>query len=283
MELQELQRLINLPESPVLEFKRDLHLIYDEDGKVKRKHKDELIRDILALVNGNTVYAGETAHLIFGVDAENGRKDSCGLIGRTPTSKELIDIVNAVSDPPLADLICRIFMLEGKKVLVVIVPPSIHLHETKRKLETPNKEYSEHVVFMRRGDGIGIASAKERVAIQDLKRYRHSETYKVEPVAFGAVSGAIVGRGVASGLADMFKQSGNTKITIALAGSVLSSLFGGIVGYSYRSIIDFRRQIISFPAEWRPVVTAISIAISGAGTLGIHQMFRWIASRLRSK
>jgi hypothetical protein len=74
---EELRHLIDQPESPSLEFKRELHRIFDKDKNIKDRHRDEFIRDILSLANGNTTTAGEKAYLIIGVeddfDPDSGR------------------------------------------------------------------------------------------------------------------------------------------------------------------------------------------------------------------
>lgn len=41
---------------------------WGHDGNIKKRQRHELIKDILALVNGNANVAGETVYLIIGAD-----------------------------------------------------------------------------------------------------------------------------------------------------------------------------------------------------------------------
>jgi hypothetical protein len=176
MDQIKLRKLLSSPEGPNLEFKRYFHAIKHADPIVKGYQRDELIRDIVSLANNNTSTAGDNAYLIIGADDrldEDGKRQLFDVDKSLPDESKLLDIINPAIDPPLAQLICEWVEMDGKRLYVITIPPDGNLHETRRQLKTgENTYYSEHVVFIRHGEKIGIASAKERAAIQELRRKR---------------------------------------------------------------------------------------------------------------
>lgn len=199
---EELMRLINQAESPSLEFKRELHRIFDKDTNIKNRHRDEFIRDILSLANGNTTAAGEKAYLIIGVDDDfdpDAGRVIHGITGDVPTRRQILSIIRPASEPPVEDLICETVELESKTVLVITIFPSPHLHETTRPLNPiDGKSYSKYVIFIRSGDSIEIANTKERQAIQDVKAFRFANSMKANPMVVGGVVGSMVAGSVAN-------------------------------------------------------------------------------------
>jgi hypothetical protein len=67
---EKLKQLLRQNEGATLEFKREWYRLDDADGEAKKRQKDELIKDVLSLVNGNASVAGEEAHLVIGADDE---------------------------------------------------------------------------------------------------------------------------------------------------------------------------------------------------------------------
>lgn len=124
MTFEEIMQLINQAESPALEFKRELHRIFDTDGNIRSRQRDELIRDILALANGNTTTAGENAYLIFGVDdefdPESGR-NVVGVMGKLPSRREILSIIRRASEPPVEDIVCEQVEVEAKIIFVITI------------------------------------------------------------------------------------------------------------------------------------------------------------------
>jgi len=274
-----LERLIKQQESASLDFKRELHKIFDQNGTTKSGHRDELIRDILSLANGNTTTAGETAFLIFGIDEEvnsSGERVIYGVTERIPSAKDILSIIKPASAPPIEDILCELFEIDSKQIFVVTIFPSPYLHETTRKLKTSQKQYSEHVVFIRRGESIEIASAKERVAIQDLKKYRHDESNRIDPVIFGAINGAIVSGSITAAFTEISDQPKNRKNTLILASYILGFIVGGIIGNACKNIIRFKRDIRVIPAKWRPITVVVTVGIS----LGVSVIVRALLQRI---
>lgn len=192
MNVVKLQKLLRErePEDLKLDFKQKLHAIHHSDKKVQSEQWNELIKDILALANGNVGTAGQPGYLIIGVaDKLNqyGTRDLYDVGEVKITSTHILNKVNSACSPPLPNLYIKVIRLEGKRILVITIPPTPHLHETTKRLETPNKTiYQENTVFIRRKEGIGLASTAERQAIQIEKQnsihqkpQKHKETEDV--------------------------------------------------------------------------------------------------------
>ena len=56
--------LLAREEGSTLEFKRKPYAIYVEDAREKERQRGEMIKDLLALANGNAITAGDTVYLI---------------------------------------------------------------------------------------------------------------------------------------------------------------------------------------------------------------------------
>jgi len=170
----ELSQLIRQPEGLKLDFKRELYKINHSDGKVRSKHWDEFIKDILALVNGNVGVADQPAFLIIGVGDElraDGTRDLYDIGNIRVTHQEILDKVNSACYPPLPDIRCSTVEIAGNRILIVSVPSTPHLHETTRRLVTSGGPvYPESTVFVRRGEAIYPASEAERHAILSEKQ-----------------------------------------------------------------------------------------------------------------
>ena len=196
MDTKTLLELLRKKESPTLEFKQELYLLNDKNPETKKRQKNELIKDVLALANGNSITAGDEAYLIIGADNElnsDGERSLYDIGEHSITSKQILDIVNNACEPAIEDIICEQHKVDAKRLLVIIIPPNPHLHETILRLETPATIYSEHTVFVRHNEGVAIASQKEREAIIQLKHFRFSESSNPPADIFGAIIGGSMG------------------------------------------------------------------------------------------
>jgi Putative DNA-binding domain len=142
---------------------------------------------VIALTNGNSGTFGQDALLIVGVDDKpdsTGMRPLCDASHIQITSQQIMDRVNALCDPPIPEILCERVELSGKTILVIKVPPSPHLHETKDQFDIYkgsidsagklvnlklDKTYTAHTAFIRRGEGIFPATNAERIALQREK------------------------------------------------------------------------------------------------------------------
>ena len=246
MEAQQLRKLLGQDESATLEFKSEPYRIDHKDDKTKARQRDELIKDILALANGNSIIAGDTAYLIIGADdkkVDGGIRPIHDIGENILTARRILDIVNPACTPKLEDLDSEIVELDNKRLNVITINPNPHLFETTRRLEpsTTKGAFSEYVVFVRHNESIHVASGKERDAIAKLKRVRFNEARNPPPEPFGAIVGGTIGALTLRAAAEKIigKKEG-----ARAAGTIAGILFGGstgfMMGYTYRNIYENR-------------------------------------------
>lgn len=187
----ELRSIISQPEGLKLDFKREYKLSNQAPANPERQlwkqlidgQWEELIKDILALTNGNSGTARQKGLLIIGVD-DQLQSDGTRQLYDTSTlqlsQRQVIDKVNAACHPPVPNIEVDRVILDGNSILVISIPPSPHVHETTCRIE-PKKgnfsngtlvniqsgtSYSEHSVFIRHGESIQPASQAEREVLE---------------------------------------------------------------------------------------------------------------------
>lgn len=265
MDVEKLKQLLFQTERATLDFKREWYKIDDSNGETKKRQRSELIKDILALANGNAVVAGETAYLIIGADDQldegNGRR-LYSVSDPMPTAGQILQLVNAACDPPIEDLWCEAIDIDGHQLLVVTIPSSPYLYETTRKLETPSSTYTKHVVFVRHNEQIAVASAKERAAILALKQMRHSEMRKAPPVLFGAGVGALLIAPIAAKQLEENTEEPQNRMIGGLIGIGVGGFIGGVLGKIYKDLIEIK---IDWPhmSSAQRVLAVVTIASAG--------------------
>lgn len=147
-----------------------------------------MIKDVLALTNGNVGVAHQPAYLIIGADdtlqAEAMRVIGADDIVQGAVPRKLYDVgtapitrsrllskVNDACTPPLPDLACDLVEVSGQRLFVITIPPSPHLHQTTRRLDTSTQGgYPENTIFIRRGEDTRTATMDEVEAIRQDKR-----------------------------------------------------------------------------------------------------------------
>jgi hypothetical protein len=265
MKDEDLRRLLRQPEGPALEFKREWYKIDSLDSNIKGRQRDELIKDILALANGSPSTAGDKAYLIIGADEQRNYEGNRALydIGESPPDrKRILDIVSAASAPELEDIELEVVPLDGTRILVVTIPPSPYVYETTRELNGNKSKYNEYIVFIRRGEAIGIASAKERAAISKLKQIRFNELKNAPPVKFGAIVGAVIGGPLLITIAD--KVFGNTlgRTVGFIIGTFILGAFGAAIGLLYQESLSIRNSWQRIKPIGRILIILVLIAIA---------------------
>lgn len=167
MEQKELLELLKQKEGPKLEFKQEMYQIQKGDEN-RDFQKHEMIRDILALANGNPSHAWAEGHLIIGATDHfvNDRRELIGVTPQDNLESQIIQIVNDACNPKLSHLSCEYIDVDGVTLLVITIPRTPYIIETTKPLKTKGKrgedgrikeqEYSEHVVFVRLGESVTL-------------------------------------------------------------------------------------------------------------------------------
>jgi len=131
---KQLRDLISKQEGLKLDFKREYKLQSKPPDEVDQQQWkqivngqwEELIKDILALTNGNVGTAKDTAYLIIGADDKlrpDGKRELYDTSYLEITAQQILTKVNAACNPPIPDLHCEFIELEDRKIFVISIPP----------------------------------------------------------------------------------------------------------------------------------------------------------------
>ncbi|GAB1472017.1 hypothetical protein MASR2M66_28950 [Chloroflexota bacterium] len=178
MNPDELNTLIQLkePEGLKIDFKAKFYDINNSDNNIKERQWNELVKDILALANGNIGTVGQYGYLIIGIADKinsSGTRDVFDVTEIPVNQKQVLDKVNSFSKSQLPDLDIEPMLFQGKTIQIIKIPPTPYLYETSKPLVTSKTTYHENSVFIRRRDGIGLASTEERETILAEKKFSH--------------------------------------------------------------------------------------------------------------
>jgi len=258
-QLEQLPLFLTQNESPALEFKSQWYGI-DGNTEGAKRQKDELIKDILALANGNAESSGETAFLVVGAKDErepDGTRNVGDVGDSPPAADQIISIVSSASSPPLTSLEVIPFSVGANRLFAIAIPASPHIFETTRELVTPRHKYSKYVVFTRRGNVVDVASDRERQAIRRVKQVLLAEARNPPSILFGAWVGATIGGVLLARVGSKLTGSKEGTIAGAVVGPILGGLFGALMGGTYQGITDIRRDWHRVPpASRRLAITA---------------------------
>lgn len=217
-------------ETDWLEFKGRWDL-YKSNGDIVAVERDELIKDILGLANGNSSNVRKTKYLIVGADdkqvgEQTGMRVLYDVDYQVPTQSQIVQWVNSACTPSVVGLELDPVEIDGKTLYVLTVPPTFELHETKRALNAKG-HFNQHAVFMRQDEHTVLASVRDGVVIQRLKSLYQHETLNPSAWQFGALLGMI--------LAFIFWNAGYnaSELSIGLNTSITQIvilIIGGFVG-----------------------------------------------------
>lgn len=169
----ELRKILRQPEGPKLEFKQSFYQINASDPGLRNREWGELVKDILALANGNIGFASQKGYLIIGVseslDSSGNRSlHSCEQV--TIDKQQILRKVNGYCNPPLSNIDIDHIDIDNCEIIVITIPVTYDLHETIKDLQTKSRVFPERVAFIRRGDDVCNASQQERDGILEDKK-----------------------------------------------------------------------------------------------------------------
>ena len=275
--------LLSKEEGPTLDFKRKPYLIYAKDKTVKDKQRGELIKDILALANGNSIVAGDTAYLVIGAGdkkKEDGIRSLFDVGNHRLTSRNILDIVNPACEPALEDVFSDEVEIEGKRLLVITIHPTPYLHETTRRLETSDSFFSERTVFVRHNEGTEVASAKERDTISQIKRFRFGERRNPPGIPFGILLGGSIG-GIMGYTTSKHRKTNSpfADESYGIAGTFFGVILGWTSASIYKNFYEIRSNWHRVPQKWRlPSITGV-VGISIILTRALSYILRRITPK----
>lgn len=260
-----IQPILSSDESPTLDFKREPHRIDDENPNIRKQAIDEFVKDIIALANGNAVFAGETAYLVLGADDKkdgDGNRAIFDVGEHHLTASRILDIVNSACEPKIENLSCEEFIIGEKRLLLITVFPTPYVHEITRRIHPkPDKFFTERTAFIRREQSVGVASQKERETIAQIKRFRFDEKRNPPGVPFGILLGSFVGGVMGfNAIKNRHKIPDVPEMAVpaGLAGGILGATTGWASAKIYKDFYEIRSYWHKVPTRFRFPVIVVS-------------------------
>jgi hypothetical protein len=152
--------------------RREFKLKYVLTGQGRSKYLDELAKDIIALTDTAGRSRDDFAYLVIGAGDELRSDGTRAAEDVRPSAYDrqfFLDTANARCHPPIPDLSYAEIEVGGNYYGVVEIPPSPHVHELSRDLDTPKGVWRRGSVLIRRGDGVGVASLQEALLMKEEK------------------------------------------------------------------------------------------------------------------
>ena len=236
-------------ESDWFDFKGSLKLYQSLDGKLVDRKRDELVKDILGLANGNSHIIRKTKYLIVGVDDEkfdeSGMRVVYNVDYKVPTQSELTKWLSSTCSPAVVGLECEFVRYQGIELFIITIPPTFDLHETTRELVTPKATFQKHAVFMRQDEHTVPASVREGLTIQQLKHLHRQEIANPPAIWIGAISSGLVALFLSERLAetlpaDIQMATWGARLIITLIGIVFGAEIGWVLKVGNETRYDWR-------------------------------------------
>ena len=164
-----IESLIELDESPILEFKREWYWTSAADGDGDLGPKwGEFYKDVSSLCNAYLEYVGHDRYLIFGVCEETRELFDVEQVRalrdlRNFKRKVTARLEQLLNYPPL-NLEIEAVVISGKRLLVIRIPSPLRLVQLKAELTTKTRTLDAGTVLVRKGqnsDSIRIADPQE--------------------------------------------------------------------------------------------------------------------------
>jgi hypothetical protein len=282
VDTEKLRELIRQPEGLKLDFKSDFYHLDLPDPEARNRQWGELIKDVLAMANGNVNIAGETGHIIFGVGdkiKEDGTREILDVGTIRVDRQQILAKINSFTAPALPDLEFKVLLLDVQRVLVMSIPPTPHIHETtKRIVASRGQSFPENTVFIRRGEGTHVASMAEIQTISAEKQRVFQERVPSESAAAQPSSGSrrplidvfVVITCIVFGSVMAFWGYANNGELDSLMTAILGLVIGVIYGFVFAMIMKALHWVIARrPATSKYQLAALWFSILAFAAFGV--------------
>lgn len=170
-----IRKLLELDESPILEFKREWYWnSASENGDLGSKW-GEFLKDIIALCNGYINFTGHDRHLIIGYCEKERAIYNVDMTlvkilqDMREFRKKIIErLEKLVNFPPLS-LQIEPVIIDGNTLLVFRIPSPKHLTELKNELTTKTRTLDSGAVLVRKGQEADSVRAANPLEIKELQ------------------------------------------------------------------------------------------------------------------
>ena len=160
MTIEELTNLIEQWENAKVDFKRQWYWNDNMRNNIKETNKNELVKDIIALTNGDVYSTNETAYLIIGIDDDMWEIYDFNKTTILPLDKlkqQLLTLLNNYAQPEFLALDLELV----DEVLIISVPPSGSLISLSKDLKLKNNNTDKKgTTYYRIGEDIRVASSE---------------------------------------------------------------------------------------------------------------------------
>jgi len=161
MTREELNNLIEQWENAKVDFKREWSYWNDKMPKdIKEIHKNELVKDLIALTNGDIYSTDKIAYLIVGIDDETRELytfDKNAILPLDKLKQQLLTLLNNYAQPEFLALDIELV----DEVLVISIPPRGSLISLSKDLKLKNNNTDKKgTTYFRVGEDIRVASSE---------------------------------------------------------------------------------------------------------------------------
>lgn len=256
---------LKLPiETDWLEFKSEYKL-YTIDGKIVEKKRDEFIKDILGLANGNCQTIRKNKFLIIGVDDknfENSERIIHPIDYRLPTQSEIAQWIKAACNPIVVGIECEKVNYKNSELFVITIPPTFDLHETIRVLDTPNGHFNQYSVFMRQDEHTVLASVHDGITIEQRKHLYRQEIANPPALQIGIIIGGLVAYIIGNAnLKTLYQTTTIPENYLLIVFVFLGIFFGGSIGWITRQLTEVRFEWRYITAKQKLVLITLCIVM----------------------
>jgi len=188
MTIEELKAIINDGENAKVDFKREWYWNDNMPNNIKEVQKNELVKDLIALTNGDVYSTDKTAYLIIGIDDETRESydfDKSTVVPLDKLKQQLLTLLNNYAQPEFLALDIEFV----DEVLVISIPPRGSLISLSKDLKLKNNNTDKKgTTYYRVGEDIRVASSE--VVEEFEKAFGHDEQ-TVSITIHGDVKGVV--------------------------------------------------------------------------------------------
>jgi len=187
MTREELNNLIEQRENAKVDFKRQWYWNDNMPNNIKETNKNELVKDIIALTNGDVYSTDKTAYLIIGIDDETREIydfDKTTILPLDKLKQQLLTLLNNYAQPEFLALDLELV----DDVLVISIPPRGSLISLSKDLKLKNNTDKKGMTYFRVGEDIRVASSE---VVGEFEKAFGNDKQSVSITIHGDVKGVV--------------------------------------------------------------------------------------------
>lgn len=185
---EELNNLIEQWENAKVDFKREWYWNDNMPNNIKETHKNELVKDLIALTNGDVYSTDKTAYLIIGIDDDTREPyvfDQSTILPLDKLKQQLLTLLNNYAQPEFLALDIELV----DEVLVISIPPRGSLISLSKDLKLKNSNTDKKgTTYYRVGEDIRVASSE---VVGEFEKVFGDDKQNVSITIHGDVKGVV--------------------------------------------------------------------------------------------